>query len=164
MPMSSSSPTTTHTRPFMGTKLEPRQGIPAGILAGAGMLILWLGSAELWGPGWEIMLTSIGQVLLPDQASTTALILAGLILHFLIAIGLGLLYAVSLDRLDAKDTLIVSGFYGFTLWVVSILILRHWVHVEAVQVSRSWWGFVTFLVFGLLLGIYANRFGRPPSS
>ncbi len=161
--MSSTTPTATHTRPFMGTKLEPRQGIPAGILAGAGMLMVWLGSADLWGPGWQAMLTSIGRVLLPDQASAVMLMAAGLILHVLIAIGLGLLYAVSLDRLDAKDTLIVSGFYGFILWVVSILILRHWVHVEAIQASRSWWGLVAFLVFGLLLGVYANRFGRSPS-
>jgi len=87
----------------------------------------------------------------------------GLVIQFAISIGLGLLFAVSLDRLDAKDTLIVSTFYGFTLWVISVLILRHWVQLEAVQASRSWWGFFTFLVFGFLLGVYANRFSKPPS-
>lgn len=146
----------------MGTKLQPRQGIPAGVFAGLGMLIVWLAGAQLWGPGATTLLASIGSVLVPDGSQTLAMVV-GLVIHFAISIGLGLLFAVSLDRLDAKDSLIVSTFYGFTLWVISILILRHWVQLEAVQASRSWWGFFTFLVFGFLLGVYANRFGKPPA-
>ena len=146
----------------MGTKLEPRQGIPAGLFAGLGMLIVWLLGAQLWGPGAAELLASIGDVFLPSTAPAAALVGVGVVVHAAISVGLGLLFAVSLDRLDARDTLIVSTFFGFTIWVVSILILRHWVHVEAVTASRSWWGFVTFLVFGFLLGVYANRFGKPP--
>jgi len=160
--MSSTTKQKHHARPFMGTKLDPRQGIPAGLFAGLGMMILWLAGAQLWGPGAVALLASIGDIFVPADAQTLALAV-GLVIHFLISIGLGLLFAVSLDRLDSKDTLIVSTFYGFTIWVISILILRHWVQVEAVQASRSWWGFFTFLAFGFLLGVYANWLGKPPA-
>jgi hypothetical protein len=160
--MSGTTNIKSHTRPFMGTKLQPRQGVPAGLFAGLGMLILWLIGAQVWGPGAETLLSSIGGVLLPGGSPVVQMAM-GLVIHFVISIGLGALFAVSLDRLSAKDTLIVSTFYGFTIWVVSILILRHWVHVDAVQMSRSWWGFFVFLAFGFLLGVYANRFGQAPA-
>jgi len=146
----------------MGTKLQPRQGIPAGIFAGLGMIFAWMLGAQLWGPGADTLLTSIGAVLFPG-GPPALMMTAGLIIHFVIAILLGLLFAVSLDRLSSKDALTVATFYGFTIWVVAVVILRHWVHVGAVQMSRSWWGFVTFLFFGFLLGVYANRFGAPPA-
>jgi len=146
----------------MGTKLQPRQGIYAGLFAGLGMMSLWLLGAQIWGPGAKMLLTSIGSVLV-SGGSATMQMSVGLLLHFLISVGLGALFAVSLDRLNSKDTLIVSTFYGFTIWVVSILILRHWVHVDAVQMSRSWWGFFVFLSFGFLLGVYANLFGQAPA-
>ncbi len=152
----------------MGTKLRPIQGIPAGLFAGVGMLIVWMFGAAKWGDpqkmegAWEL-LTSIGDVI-PMVQSQTWLPIAGVVLHLLIATGLGLLFAASLDRLDSKDTLIVATFYGFTLWVVSVLLLGHWIQVEAVQMSRSWWGFFAFLTFGFLLGVYANLFGQSASN
>ncbi len=149
------------SRPFMGLKLQPRQGVAAGFLAGAGMLLAWLGAMNLWGPGPRALLIGIGQAFLPgaDSASQTV---AGVLVHFLLAIGLGVLYAASLDRLNARDTMVVSIFYGFTLWVVSVLILRHWIHLSVLEQSRSWWGLLVFLIFGALLGVYANWFGLPP--
>ncbi len=151
-----------HTQPFKGTKLSPRQGIPAGLFAGVGMIVIWLGAAQIWGPGAITLLLSIGGVLVPGELSGT--IVAGLVIHFAIAVGLGLLFAASLDRLNSMDTLIVSTFYGFTIWVVSILILRHWIRIEAIHMSRSWWGLFVFLFFGISLGVYANRFGQTPSN
>jgi hypothetical protein len=146
----------------MGTKLQPRQGVPAGIFAGLGMLLVWMLGAHLWGPGADALLTSIGAALFPS-GSPALMMATGLVIHLVIAILLGLLFAVSLDRLSSKDALIVSTFYGFTIWVVAVVILRHWVHLDVIQMSRSWWGFFTFLFFGFLLGVYANKFGAPPA-
>ena len=161
--MSSQANVKSHTRSFMGTKLQPAQGVPAGLFAGVGMMVIWLVGAQIWGAGAEKLLASIGAVIAPGGSPTLQMV-AGVFLHLLISSGLGVLFAVSLDRLDTKDTLIVSTFFGFTIWVVSILILRHWVHVDAIQMSRSWWGFFTFLAFGFLLGAYANRFGLKPAN
>jgi hypothetical protein len=146
----------------MGTKLQPRQGIPAGIFAGLGMILIWALSAHLWGPGADVLLASIGSVAFP-HGSPALMMGAGVAIHFVVSILLGLLFAVSLDRLSSKDALIVSTFYGFTIWVVAAIILRHWVHLDAIQMSRSWWGFFTFLFFGFLLGVYANKFGASPA-
>ena len=162
--MSSQAHIKSHTRPFMGTKLQPRQGVPAGLFAGIGMLVLWLAGAQLWGMGAVKLLASVGAEVAPNNAEKSMLLAAGIALHLLISLGLGLLFAASLDRLDAKDTLIVSTFYGFSIWVVSILILGHWLHMSAVQMSRSWWGLFSFLGFGFLLGVYANWFGLKPSN
>ncbi len=159
--MSSQAHVKSHTRPFMGSKLQPRQGIPAGLFAGGGMLILWLLGAQIWGPGAEAILQSIGDVIASDTSSLW-LNIAGIFLHMLVSVGLGVLFAASLDRLDAKDTLVVSTFYGFTIWVVSVIILRHWIQVEAIWASRSWWGLLSYLFFGFLLGVYANYFGLAP--
>ena len=152
--------THSHTQPFMGTKLQPKQGIVAGLFAGAGMMAAWLAAAQWWGPGARTLLCSIGGIVIPNASAITMLV--GVVIHLIVASALGLLFAASMDRLDAKDTIIVSVFYGFTIWIVSTIILRHWIHIDAVRSSRSWWGLLVFLFFGFLLGVYANKFGQMP--
>ncbi len=159
--MGSSTDVRSHMRPFMGAKLQPKQGVPAGLFAGVGMMLLWSAGAQFWGVGAVTLFASIGAVIAP-RVSVTHQLVAGLLLHLAISMGLGLLFAASLDRLSTRDTLVVSTFYGFTIWVVSVLIMGRWIPVQAVQMSRSGWGFLAFLFFGFLLGVFANRFGLEP--
>ncbi len=149
----------------MGNKLRPRDGIIAGLVAGTGMIVVWALSAQIFGDGARSLINIIASTILGDQAfagDTQMLSLfLGLLIHFLISALLGLLYAVSLDRLDARDTLVVSMFYSFTIWVVSSFIVGGWFNDLILSYSRTWWGFLTFLSFGLMLGAYANRRGAP---
>jgi len=154
-----------HSTPFMGTKLQSRAGIVAGLVAGIGMIVVWALFAQLFGGGARSLVNTIASTILGDQAFAGAMqwvsLLVGLLIHLLISALLGLLYAVSLDRLDARDTLVVSIFYGFTIWVVSSFIVGSWFNELILSYSRTWWGFLAYFTFGLVLGAYANRRGAP---
>jgi hypothetical protein len=151
-----------HHRPFLGTQLAPRQGLPAGLLAGLGMLGVWAGLAQGVGPGAAELLGTIAATLpgLADRGDVGPLFAGGLI-HLLVAVILGLLFAASLDRLSRRDTLIVSTFYGFTIWVVAAFIVGHWFNDRMVMLLRTWWSLLACLSFGLFLGLYAVARGQP---
>ena len=154
-----------HNTPFMGNKLQPRDGIFAGLAAGIGMIVVWALFAQIFGDGARSLVNTIASTILGDGAFVGDMqmlsLLLGLLIHLLISALLGLLYAVSLDRLDTRDTLVVSIFYSFTIWVVSSFIVGGWFNDLILSYSRTWWGFLAFLTFGLVLGAYANRRGAP---
>jgi hypothetical protein len=154
-----------HNTPFMGTKLQPRDGIPAGLIAGIVMFVVWVFFAHLFGDGARGLIDTIASTFLGNQAFSPDLqlpsFLVGALIHLLISALLGLLYAASLDRLNAGDTLAVSVFYSFTIWVVSSFIVAPWFNSLIQDYSRTWWGFLAFLSFGLVLGAYANLRGVP---
>ncbi len=154
-----------HNTPFMGTKLQPRNGISAGLVAGIGMIVVWALFAQIFGDGARSLINTIASTILGDQAFSAdmqlASLLLGLLIHLVISVLLGLLYAVSLDRLNARDTLVVSMFYSFTIWVVSSFIVAGWFNDLILNYCRTWWGFLAYLTFGFVLGLYANRRGAP---
>ncbi|RME80287.1 MAG: hypothetical protein D6775_16605 [Caldilineae bacterium] len=151
-----------HSQPFMGTKLQTLQGLPAGLFAGAGMAFVFSLGSALFGPGvlrlWQ---TAAGTFMGSAATTGSAGVLVGLVIHVIVSLLLGLLYATSMDRLERRDTLVVSLFYGFTIWVVFSFIIGGWINREMVSLSRTWWGLIAYLVFGLLLGVWANLRGRP---
>lgn len=149
-----------HHRPFLGTQLAPRQGLSAGLLAGLGMLAVWAGLAQLVGPGAGQLLGVIASTL-PGLTDGPMTAVAGVVIHLLVAVILGLLFAASLDRLSRRETLIVSTFYGFTIWVVASFIVGHWFNDRIVLLLRTWWGLLACLSFGLFLGLYAVARGQP---
>lgn len=151
-----------HQRPFLGTQLAPRQGLPAGLLAGSGMLAVWAGLAQMVGPGAGQLLGTIASTLpgLADGDGPVPFV-AGVLIHLLVAVILGLLFAASLDRLSRRETLIVSTFYGFTIWVVASFIVGHWFNDRMVVLLRTWWGLLACLSFGFFLGLYAVARGQP---
>ncbi|NUQ38943.1 MAG: hypothetical protein HUU23_14340 [Caldilineales bacterium] len=155
-----------HNQPFLGTQLQPRQGAPAGFLAGLGMALLYGLLAQLFGPGAERWLNTIAATLLGQTVIAAGWqpgpLLAGLGLHLLVAVLLGLLFAASLDRLPRGQTLTVATFYGFTIWFVSSFILGGWLNPAILEFNRTWWGLLAHLGFGLLLGLYAGARGAPP--
>ncbi len=151
-----------HHRPFLGTQLAPRQGLPAGLLAGLGMLGVWAGLAQLVGPGADRLLGLIASTL-PGLAvgEGPGAWFAGVLLHLLVAVILGLLFAASLDRLSRRETLIVSTFYGLTIWIVASFVVGHWFNDRILVLLRTWWSLLACLSFGFFLGLYAVARGQP---
>lgn len=152
----------------MGTQLKPRQGIPAGLVAGAGMILVWALFAQLFGPGADMLIDTIAATVLGDDVIISGwqpqMLIVGLTIHFVIAILLGVLYAVSLDRLPLREALLVSTFYGLTIWFVSSFIVAGWFNDAIEAFIRTWWGFLAHLGYGFLLGAYAVRFGEPAAA
>ncbi|NOX61482.1 MAG: hypothetical protein GXP42_05990 [Chloroflexi bacterium] len=111
--------------------------------------------------------TAIAMSLLGEPATrldSAWLMAVGLIIHLIVAALLGLLFASSMDRLPKRETLIVSTFYGFTIWIVASFILGHWMSESILRFNRTWWGCLAHLGFGFLLGVYAVRFGAGAKS
>ncbi len=156
-----------HNQPFLGTKLQPRQGIGAGLVAGTGMIIVWTAGAAVFGPGVASSINTIAATFVGDSAiglswQLTATVV-GLLIHYVLSILLGVLFAASPDGLDHRNTLVVSTFYGFTIWFVSsFIIIGGWFNDMIVKYSRTWWGLLAYLIFGLLLGVFAVHRGTPP--
>ncbi|MCO6450685.1 MAG: hypothetical protein J5I90_07825 [Caldilineales bacterium] len=152
-------------RPFLGLQLKPRQGIPAGILAGLVMAVFMMVLASLFGEGGIAWLQTIAATFMGAAAylpaSQTTAIVVGTSTHLLICIGLGVLYAASQDRLPWRETLVVALFYSFTIWVVASFILADWINPAILVFNRTWWGFLAHLMFGTTLAIFATRFGAP---
>ncbi len=153
-----------HDRVFLGNQLQPRQGISAGLLAGAGMLALWALLAQIVGSGANQLLGTIAATLLGAAAFARGWWPAGIAitLHLFVSIILGLLFAASLDRLQRRETLMVATFYGFTIWVVAGFIVGHWFNENILPFLRTWWGLLSCLSFGFILGLYASARGAPP--
>lgn len=153
-----------HDRVFLGAQLQPRQGIPAGLLAGVAMLAVWALLAQFAGPGADQLLAAIAATFLGSNAFVGGwlVLLVGVLLHLIISILLGLLFASSLDRISPRETLVVSTFYGFTIWVVAAFIVGAWFNEAIIPLLRTWWGLFACLSFGLVLGLYAVARGTPP--
>lgn len=151
-----------HNQIFLGTQLKPRQGAPAGLLAGLGMAVIYGLLAQLFGPGADRLLNTIAATLLGSDAAGSAALLVGLAIHLILAVLLGLLFASSLDRIPRRESLVVATFYGFTIWFVSSFIVGGWFNDAILSFNRSWWGLLAHLSFGFLLGLYAVRRGTPP--
>lgn len=156
----------THDRAFLGAQLQPHQGIPAGLLAGIVMLALWALLAQLAGPGASQLVATIAATVMGTSAFAGGWLplLVGVALHLGISIILGLLAASSLDRIGPRETLVVSTFFAFTIWVVASFIVGDWFNEAIVPFLRTWWGLLACLSFGFALGLYAIARGTPPPS
>lgn len=152
-----------HDRAFLGAQLQPRQGIAAGLLAGSVMLAIWALLAQIAGPGAEQLLAVIAATLLGSSAYAGGWLplLVAVCLHLTISVLLGLLFASSLDRIGRRETLVVSTFFAFTIWVVAAFIVGDWFNEAIVPLLRTWWGLFACLSFGFVLGLFAIARGAP---
>jgi hypothetical protein len=159
-----------HDRAFLGAQLRPRQGIAAGLLAGSVMLVLWAVLLQVVGPGARRLLGVIASTLLGGNAADGGSaadgdwlpLLVGVLLHLAVSILLGLLFASSLDRIGRRETLVVSTFFGFTIWVVAAFIVGSWFSEAIVALLRAWPGLLACLSFGFVLGLFAIARGAAP--
>lgn len=154
----------THDRAFLGAQLRPRQGLSAGLLAGAVMLALWAILSQLAGPGVGRLIAAIAATLMGASAFAGGWLplLVAILLHLAISLLLGLLFASSLDRVGPRETLVVSTFYGLTIWVVAAFIVGDWFNDAIPPYLRTWWGLLSCLSFGFVLGLFAIARGAPP--
>lgn len=151
-----------HDRAFLGAQLRPRQGLAAGLLAGSVMLALWALLSQLVGSGARQLLATIASTLIGDAAGGWLPLLIGVLLHLAVSILFGLLFASSLDRIGRRETLVVSTFFGLTIWVVVAFIVGDWFNEAIVPLLRTWPGLLACLSFGFALGLFAIARGTPP--
>jgi hypothetical protein len=152
-------------------------GITAGIVAGAVMLVAVMLASMDWGGNLESSLRLASSVALGPAALshaypflTAAVIGAGL--HFILSAVYGVAYFSLLGwsgRIDAGAVrlLLYGAAFGAIPWVVNVQILGAIVFPQFIVVSPFWIGAIAHVVFfGLVLGAYAAliRPGRTTAS
>jgi hypothetical protein len=132
----------------------------AGALAGVSGAILMLGLVFLLQPLFNISVTEtlqrFGSMFFPGSGTDGAEVQlwVGMALHLFVGIVLGLLYAISQQRIGPGYMIGVGFFYGVVIWVVSSLIIG--IFSETIRTTtRSLPWFLSCLVYGLSLAAFA---------
>lgn len=139
--------------------LTPLQGAAAGLVAAMPMLAvataLDAGSGvavKAW-LGWLGRLAPFGS---PEDGPPFA---AGLAVHGLIGAVLGVLYAMSQQRIPLRVLIGVGMFYGFVLWIGGRILLGWIFRTPVREVVHSWAWLGGALAFGLTLALAAGWAG-----
>lgn len=136
--------------------LKPIAGVAAGVLGGLLMLVAVQALSLISGVSAGDVLSAFGSALAPGGQ----VLLVGLVVHLVTAGLLGLLYAVSQQRIPARGLAGVGLLFGMVVWVFGGL-FAGWLLGEGVrEVVRSWSWLVACLGFGLALAAEAVLAGR----
>jgi hypothetical protein len=142
-----------------------RVGIVGGVLGGLAMVIVALAYGLWSGQGPWLPVNLIGATLVRDLQTlpieqlgqfNLAALIVGLILHGVLSVGLGFVFALLLPTMPGPP-LIWSLTVGPLLWMIASVLalpILNPVMAERVEVSSF---FVAHLVYGLVLGAYVTR-------
>jgi len=140
-------------------------GIAGGIIAGAvfivaEMVMNGLLGKPFFGPLRMISSIVLGREALNPSYSFAAAMLAGLVIHFVLAALFGLIFTVILNMANATremGALLIYGLvYGVALWLVNFWLIAPTVFPQFTQINPFWNGFVAHALFyGVVLGWYA---------
>jgi uncharacterized protein DUF6789 len=142
-----------HTR---GPALTPGGGALAGLAGSLLMLLVIAVLAPLSGLSLRELFMRIGQAVLPhgNLGHANALVLAtGW--YALIGAVLGLLYAVSQERIPAHGLVAVGVFYGVVIWAVSRVLSSFLFGSILRSALRSYAWFLACVSYGVLLAACA---------
>lgn len=136
--------------------LLPVEGLLAGLVGSVLMLV----SVALLQPASDLeagyLLRQIGSVLFTtaDSHSTLALS-AGLAVHLIVSLLLGLLYAASQQQIPIRGLVAVGTFYGLVNWIIGSLLVGSLLSQTLRETLRSWPWFAACIVYGLSLASVA---------
>lgn len=142
-----------------------------GVLAGVAASMFMLGVVALLQPysglSAKELLIRTGDAVLPRGlvARSDSFVVASGVVYAVVGAALGLLYAVSQDRVPAGGLIAVGVFYGVVIWVVS-RVLTSWLFGPILRPAvHSYPWFLACVCFGVVLGgcaAWADR--RRPKS
>ncbi len=128
-----------------------------GVVAGMGASLLMLLVISLLHPFSALsakgLLMRFGLNVVPraGAARDSVLLLTAGCLHVTVGAMLGLLYAVSQQRIATRGLITVGVFYGFVIWVVSHLLASLLFRSSLPSVLRSYPWLLACLFYGLFL-------------
>lgn len=136
--------------------LKPAAGVAAGVFGGLLMLVLVEALDPISGVSAGDVRSAIGSALAPGDRAVTV----GLGLHLATAGVLGLLYALSQQRIPPRGLVGVGLLFGLVVWIFGAL-FAGWLMGEFVrEVLRSWSWLLASLGYGLILAGTAVLAGR----
>jgi hypothetical protein len=138
--------------------LSPGGGMLAGVAGSLLMLLVISLLRPYSGLSAGDLLIRLGQSVIPRGVAlrSDAFVFATDILYAFVGAALGVLYALSQDRIPARGLMVVGVFYGIAIWVVSRVVTPLLVGSALMPALRSYPWFVACLVYGLCLALFAT--------
>lgn len=117
------------------------------------MLLVMLFKGESpWGPPRMIAAVALGKEVLPPPADFDAkIMMTAMMIHFPLAIVIGLFIGWVVHRMTLIKALIAGGAIGITIYMISFYLIAPLMFPWFTQ-AQSWISASSHLVFGLVLG------------
>ena len=155
------------------TEIYPlRAGVVGGLLGGAAMAVvggvtgLIIGRG-LWYPVNLLAATALQnfQTMTPEQLSQFSLsgLFVGLVLHFTVSVGIGLMFAILLSLLPGHP-LVWSLIFGGILWVFADIVLLLPLNPIMAQLVNVPSFLIAHVAYTVILGLWVSRYEKLPIS
>ena len=143
---------------FISRRAKPdwNAAIWGGVIAGAAFMMLEMilvatvGGESPWGPPRMIAAIVLGKAVLPPPATFDfAIVLAAMAVHFVLSIGLGVLFATIASRMTTGTAIIAGAIFGIAIYIVNFYgftVLFPWF-----AMARNWMSIFSHAVFGIVL-------------
>jgi hypothetical protein len=142
-------------------------GILAGIVGAASMSVLAVVGAAVAGKGWYAPFElagglATGSTARFDAGLQPAAALAGVLLHFVIGAAwgaiFGFLVGYLMEDILPKEGVWLGASFGIVVWVVDLFTLMPRIDPSAARAIPLWFGALTHLGYGSVLGVLFHRF------
>jgi len=145
--------------------LPPLAGAAAGLVAAVPMLAVVSAVAADSGAMAKMWLGWLAGVAPYRPGESSPPLAAGLVVHVLIGAVLGILYAMSQQRVPPRVLAGIGLFYGLMLWIAGRLLLGWVLSTPVRDVVHTWSWLAGALTFGLALALAAAWAGaRRPAA
>src|SRR6266508_1466679 len=147
-------------------KPDWKAAIWAGIVAGAAFLVLemvlvaTIGGDSPWAPPRMMAAIVLGKGVLPPPATFDfGIFAAAMVVHFVLSIALGFVFAWIASRMSLGAALIAGGIFGIVVYVVNFYgftAVFPWF-----AMARNWISILSHVVFGVVLAYTYKALERP---
>jgi hypothetical protein len=148
-------------------------GLVAGVVAAALMLLVAMLSTGLAGLGWYSPLELVGGLATGSPARLQAGLqlstaIAGVFVYLFAGAAWGALFGLLVGRylgdLTQSEGLWLGAFYGILVWVLDIFTLMARIDPATAHAIPLWFGALTHVGYGAVLGVTFRSFRRPSTS
>lgn len=147
-----------NTRTNVHTPQSAEAGALAGLISGAVMaLIMMTRSLTQNGDFWLAMNQIAAMVYGPDALLGGTATLVGILIHFAVAAGWGLLFGLIASRISNTGAFWAGLIFGAAVWAImtfAVLPLVNNIMRERVDLIPGWW-FAYHLIYGAVLSLAA---------
>ena len=160
----------THFVDFIRIHARPdwKAAIWAGVIAGAAFLMLEMilvtaGGGSPWGPPRMMAAIVLGRGVLPPPATFDfAILMAAMTVHFVLSIGLGILFAFVASRMTIGPAILAGAIFGVAVYIVNFYgftVLFPWF-----AMARNLTSIFAHAVFGVVLAWSYKLIEQPQAS
>jgi hypothetical protein len=140
-------------------------GLVAGLVSGAVFALITLGVHVARGQNGWVALKVAAYPFLGDRVMRSGFALGpvalGLLVHFLVSIVWGLLFALVAYRLSRPLTVLLGALWGVVVWLVMFVVVVPLAAHDLAEGGGSFGNLIFHVMFGTMVGLAFLPFQRP---